>query len=96
MYSPDNKPISLSSIAPYIAIAVAAFGIWKYLETTTVLSANDSQSIKYNTAIIADHERRIRETEKAIRGIETSLISIDKTQTRILNKLDQAAEIANR
>jgi gamma-glutamylcysteine synthetase len=92
MYTTENKTISLSSIAPYAAIAVAAFGIWKYLEGTTVLSANDSQSIKYNTVSIADHERRVRETEKAIRGIETSLISIDKTQTRILNKLDHVAE----
>jgi len=88
MYTTENKAGMLAKLAPYGAIVIAAFGMWKYLETTTVLSANDSQSIKYNTATIADHERRVRETEKAIRGIETSLVSIDKTQTRILNKMD--------
>ena len=99
MYTPNNKNGSFAKFAPYGAIIIAAFGIWKYLESTTVVSANDSQNIKYNTATIADHEGRIRdqenrvkETEKAILGIETSINNIDRTQIRILNKLDHVAQ----
>ena len=102
MYTPNNKNGSFGRIAPYIAVAVAAFGVWKYLESTTVVSANDSQNIKYNTATITDHEGRIRdqenrvkETEKAILGIETSINNIDRTQVRILNKLDHVAQPIN-